>query len=720
MKIKIVIHQIKDPLLWIAVALGSLAFFMVIGPSAFSPRDIGWIQGIDPIQHYLSWVFFSQDRWHFPLGLNPNYGLEISSSIVFSDVIPLMALLIKPFATLLGEPFQYFGIWVWICFVLQAWIAIRLVAIFSDDRRLQILAACLFVFSPPMLWRIGIHMAFVSHFLILAALYLNFSSRQISRTKYWLILSIFTVLVQFYILVMVLALWLADVLDRLWIAKSLSIKKALLEAILIFCTIILVAWITGYFVVESTAFGAEGHYGLHPFDFLSLFGSRNWSYILPDITSANHTYEGFMYLGLGSILAGIFAIIGLLKCPNQVLTSLLRYRFLVLILLALMLFSFTNYFVLGPWKLFFPLTDFWYQNLSMLRMSARMFWPAFYVLVLAFIYLVVKNYSRRIALIIILICSSLQIIDTSAGWKLIRTKMMMNPIVTETYQYPPLGGSPLQNPFWEEAAHHYSHIMRVPLSTNAPWQEQWSIFSAYAAKYHLATNDIYLSRTDPSQVKIANQRFLKTLLSQQLNPHNLYILDDWIAPLVKPYLNASQDALLQIDGITVLAPSLGACQACSKNLDIYRWQGQSKPIELDQPILFSKGQGGSFWIADHFVFPESWGTWAIGANTQLVLPLPKFERNKPPKVLRLIIQPFTNKLHPEQKIRVALNGNNQQNLNFRSSAQSEILIPLTAEDLNHAFLQLDFEFLNPIRPKDIGMGNDDRRLSIGLISATFH
>ena len=94
----------------ILIGLGS--FFLVVGPLALNPNNVAWLDGgFDPTQHYLGWVFFRHSPWSIPLGLNPHFGMDISSSIVYSDSIPILAILFKPFAALLPETFQYFGLW---------------------------------------------------------------------------------------------------------------------------------------------------------------------------------------------------------------------------------------------------------------------------------------------------------------------------------------------------------------------------------------------------------------------------------------------------------------------------------------------------------------------------------------------------------------------------------------------------------------------------------
>ncbi|WP_221178572.1 DUF6311 domain-containing protein, partial [Pseudomonas fluorescens] len=88
------------------VLMGILAFFIVVGPRALNPMNIAWLDSGDPATHYLGWVFFRYSPWSFPLGLNPSYGLELGNAVIFSDSNPLFALIFKPFAALLPEPFQ--------------------------------------------------------------------------------------------------------------------------------------------------------------------------------------------------------------------------------------------------------------------------------------------------------------------------------------------------------------------------------------------------------------------------------------------------------------------------------------------------------------------------------------------------------------------------------------------------------------------------------------
>ena len=194
----------RRPLLWLsfaALALFSLlAFLLIVGPRVLDFQNIAWLASGDPATHYLGWAFFRHSPWSFPIGLNPDYGMDISSSIVYSDSIPLLAFLFKPFQSFLPEPFQYLGLWALICFVLQAYFAWLLVGLITQDFWQKLLGMGFFVFAPPMLYRLGVHAALASHFLLLAGLYLVMSAKDKGPRFGWTGLLSIAVLVNFYLL----------------------------------------------------------------------------------------------------------------------------------------------------------------------------------------------------------------------------------------------------------------------------------------------------------------------------------------------------------------------------------------------------------------------------------------------------------------------------------------------------------------------------------------
>ena len=117
-----------------SVLFGSIAFVALTGGAILNPRHLDWLMIADSAQHQIGWEFFRHTSlWQWPIGLSPALGLVFSSSIVFTDSIPLAAFFFKPFSPFLFEHFQYFGIWILLCFVMQYHFAHRILSRFFSD-----------------------------------------------------------------------------------------------------------------------------------------------------------------------------------------------------------------------------------------------------------------------------------------------------------------------------------------------------------------------------------------------------------------------------------------------------------------------------------------------------------------------------------------------------------------------------------------------------------
>src|ERR1700722_3516117 len=186
--------------------LGAVAFFLVMGEKILIPTNIAWLKDPDPATYYLGWSFFRETPWMLPPGANPNYGLDVASSIFYTDSIPLLALVFKVFSPWLPAAFQYWGGWLLVCFMLQALFGWKLIGLFTEDRWVKLLAAGLFVFSPPFLFRLNGHYALCAHWLVLAALYLCLSPTKLPKTFLWPALAFLAAGIHSYLFAMVTVL----------------------------------------------------------------------------------------------------------------------------------------------------------------------------------------------------------------------------------------------------------------------------------------------------------------------------------------------------------------------------------------------------------------------------------------------------------------------------------------------------------------------------------
>ena len=96
-----------------------LLIWITTGFGIINPRKTGWLSDRDGTSE-IGWEFFRRTPLlQFPLGVNPDYGLEISSSVALDGQIPLLSLLLHPFSNILPDRFQYFGLFLIITFALN-------------------------------------------------------------------------------------------------------------------------------------------------------------------------------------------------------------------------------------------------------------------------------------------------------------------------------------------------------------------------------------------------------------------------------------------------------------------------------------------------------------------------------------------------------------------------------------------------------------------------
>lgn len=685
--------------------VGIAAFFVIVGPRALDPTNIFWLYGgFDPTQHYLGWAIFREGPWAFPIGLNTNFGMEYSNSIVFSDSIPLLAFLFKSFSAWLPTTFQYMGIWTLSCFVLQAWFAWKLVGLMTDSLWIRLFSIFIFVFSPPMMYRIGVHSALVGHFFILIALYLIFSSRDKNRLLAWVLLISTAALVHFYLLVMVLCLWFASLMDRLLVkGLNVTVSQVIKQIGIVFTALLFTMWQAGYFSVQSGS-ALAGGYGIYHLNLFSPLDSRGWSYLLKPIPMEPD--DGYAYYGLGGLFLACCTFFIVLTRHVKLLQHLSAHRWLIAFLLGLSLFAITNSISAGMHNFTFPLPEKIFQIASYLRASGRMFWPAYYCLFLLMVYCVVRGVKRRPAIIILGIVSALQIVDTSAGWLPLHERLMSGRVSEFKL--------PFVNPFWSAAPKRYSNLVVLPV-TNAP--NQWDMYTAYAAQNHMATNAAFLARVDERKIAGANQKNKTALESGNLDSNNLYIIPSWKQFPTVIRFDPKVDLLAKIDGYVVLAPGWNACGTCPPVAEELHLNRLAPLTKINQRIYFSQQADGrrEFLLSGWYPYGEAWGTWTDSDVAKLILPLPAGN----PRFLELEGRALVNGNHPIQEMELWIDGALQEKVALTRFEGNRIRLNLPPPVLNMEYFILELKFPNRVTPKSIGMGPDDRLLGFGLVAAEF-
>ena len=690
----------------IPIVMGIAAFIAVVGLGILNPRNVSWLLAdFDMTLEYLGWAFYRYGPWTFPIGLNPHFGLDISSSIIYSNSMPLFAMVFKPFSNILGEPFQFWGIWILFCFVLQAWMAWLLIGLITKDLWIKILATGLLLFSPPMFSQIGFHNSTIGHFPILAALYLILRPQQSNRIFWWSLLLPCTLMIHPYTFAMLVALWLADLMDKLFLQKKLNFWQVLIEIVCAVTTTFLIAWQAGYFMSVSPG---ETGFGMYRMNLLAIFDpsgfdATNWSYLysLPWVRS-NNNYEGFVYLGLGLIAVLFIALPMMAKHRDKLKRLFQKYVFIVLCLICLTLFALSNNVGIGPWTLSIPISEKLFAIASILRASARMFWPVFYVIALCTIYFLVRGYSKKVVITVLGIALTAQIGDTSGAWLEIKHKI----------NHPgPQPVSSLSDPFWSSAAQHYKNVVRVPV-----WNEQviWEKFANYAAQNQMGTNSVFMGRVNQQKIEQANQKMKEVLRTRAFDPQTLYIVEDNYVPQFIQAMNPKTDILARFNEINVFAPGWYDCKGCIKideSSKIYPAISNDRLTRIGERIDLSRfGKYSKAYLGQGWSVPENWGVWSLNKTASMTLPLPA----KNPQKLIIDTQAFIGGAQNAQEVEVWVNGVLQTKATLTQRFGNEIVVPLPSALTNSKQLKLDFVFPTAISPKALGIGIDERPLALGL------
>ncbi|TVT85781.1 DUF6311 domain-containing protein [Pseudomonas sp. H3(2019)] len=680
--------------------LGVVAFFMVIGPRALDPQNIAWLESGDPATHYLGWVFFRHSAWTFPLGLNPSYGLELGNAVIFSDSNPLLALLFKPFSSWLPGTFQYFGIWLLACFVLQAWFAWKLLGLATPSVVLRLLGTGLFLFSPPMFLRMGGHLSLSGHFLILAALYLALHPGVQKRRLAWGSLLAATALVHAYLLAMVASIWVADLAGRTR-KGQMTRRTALIELLVLFLLVTLCCWQAGYFSIADGM--ASGGFGFYRMNLLSVIDSSGWSSILPDLPEAGGDYEGFNYLGSGTLLLAICAAVVLLRRTTDFGSAVRRLPILLLALMCLTLFALSNEIGVGLLNFHYPLPGIIVKLANIFRASGRMFWPVFYVIVFAVIFLVVRGNRPRTAMCLLALALFVQVVDTRSGWAGLRQSRMMAP----TAEWPTM----LRDPFWASAASHYTNI-RTLQPQNQP--QRWQLIASYAATHGLKTDTAYLGRMSSTALEQAQQKASRMLETGQYDPDSLYILDDNSMLDAVKSVHSETDLLARVDGLVVLAPGWKQCSQCLPVVDEGRSMQSVPLIKLGQQQWFNYKTPH---LAQGWSPPETWGTWSEGEEADILLRVP-------PQAQSIVIDAlaFVLPMHLGQNVVFTINGVPAFSTRLTRIQDNRIEIPLTAAIheaiARDTLMRIHVQLPDAISPKLLGLGEDPRVMGLGVKSLT--
>ena len=391
-----------------ALYLLPLDFIAGVGPAWREPhKDLVTPNGADHMHAITGMRYFLADKWRLPLFKTLGAGGDEGFNIIFTDSIPLVALVMKLF----GVQFQdgnYFGSWLFLCFPLQGVGAVYLVRSFDiRSPSIGVAAAIIALTFPPLLFRFG-HSSLVGQFFLLFALGQYFRSVRrndyLRRWPWFAALLILVLLVHAYLFVMCFGIFLAASVQH-----AAQTHRHLMEASIrvggVALSLAGVMWVSGYFISMVTVW-AIGHNSMNLLSpwipqMSGLFPSAD-----SVIDATGGQYEGFNYFGVGVLLLLAAALV---LTYRDVIPVTRKYWALALVLIGFTALSLGNRIFLGRWEI---LDIYWTADLvKTFRSSGRFFWPTAYSFLAFGIVAVTLRAPRRIAYAVIGVCAILQFVD---------------------------------------------------------------------------------------------------------------------------------------------------------------------------------------------------------------------------------------------------------------------------------------------------------------------
>jgi hypothetical protein len=398
----------RDLKKWPAYLLATfISFFYVLTlfPMHFFMGEAAFFQSGDIAQHISGWLAYAADVWRWPLLFTNRINYPDGVSIAFTDSIPLLAILLKPFVQFFPPGFHYFGIWQGISFFLQGIASVFLMRALGIRHVLSLVAALVFTLTwPSLIWRTA-HTSLTTHWLILTALGLYFCGQSgrfsfLKITSSFFILCTLALLIHPYFVPFCFLIFSAYLID-ISIKKESSVFN-LAWAAALGLLIIGLGKVLGYLGGNT----ADGGFSQFSFNLAAPFCGGSFTPCFKDATGGQG--EGFNYLGIGFLF---LAVAGLAVYGKRAVLMLKEYPAIFTIALLLTFYALSNKIYFQNYLLAeYVLPEFARQLTSTFRASGRFFWMTGYLLLFVVLSIWLKQRERYVPLIVG-VAMIIQIID---------------------------------------------------------------------------------------------------------------------------------------------------------------------------------------------------------------------------------------------------------------------------------------------------------------------
>lgn len=684
------------------ICMGVSIFFFIYGYKILNPENISWLLcDNDSLQHYLGWIFYRDAPWTFPIGWSPNWGLEAASSIMFADALPVFAIPFKIFRDFLPHHFQYYGIWFFLCYILQACFSYRIALLLKFDFSAKIATVFFLTFVSviPALAICHHFHSMTGHFVLLWAISLYFMPEYKYRLFECFLCFFISLCIHPYFPIMVFILLIADFIHR-YMAKKIVLMRLIPQIFIYSLICIFVAWQIGI-IGTGTTLDSEGGFGIYNFT-ISSFISTTFieSPFLPHFGSG-----GACYLGFAIILIYLFCLpYEMYKKILKVNRNLIPLCIACIILFCISLGSSISFF---NYKIeLFEGDEF--SICRIFRAPERFIWPVYYMILLYAMNILnkisIKNYKK----IFILFFIVLQIFDFVPS---IYNKINFDPKLMSINDKFAIKAEELiyDGEFWNKISQNYTTLRLLNRAGLQP--QNWQKISYISSQYNLKTNVAYLARINMNA--IYNQSLIDDDILRMGNfaPDTIYIFEEKHLSYIKNLCNNNSLIITQKDNLNLLIPNGKSIQ---EQFSLKKFDPQVEEISFNKKYIATRLHDRGKLLYSGWSYPETEGIWTNDKIAKIL-----FYSDKYVSKILLDLYPFigNKKNHKQQRLNIYLNDKHVLSEILTEPCLINIPVARVADQNTHLY-EIRLELPDATSPSNLSLSNDRRILGVFLKSIT--
>jgi uncharacterized protein DUF6311 len=326
-----------------------------------------------------------------------------------------------------------------------------------------------------------------------------------------------------------------------------------------------------------------------------------------------------------------------------------------------------------------------------LRASGRLFWPAYYVILVAALSITFWSWKTTSRVAILAVLLVVQFADLTA----MRTRVR----ATMDQRFP----SPLQSAPWQSLGRTYENLILLPALQCEPFTggagglHSYVWFGRLAAAQHMRINSYYAARYDRDQMQTHCVDLLRGQLEGKLDPKSAYVVTGGVRT-VWALGGIGSHRCQEVDGQLLCMP-------------IEPSNGSGEPLQVPPAAPYVLGDRLDFKKDDldrYLTFgwgpQEPNGRWTIGPLAVMRLGLEN--TIDPARILTLDIEayPFLKPYHPRVDVDLVINGETLDGWTFAEEAATtkRVRIP-AASAAGRRALDIQLRIRNPELPGTEGL-----------------